>query len=404
MRILYLSSLFPRPGHELASPFNRLQLAALARRHEVAAIAPVSWLERFRQRAKYRSLPVPVERDGVRVWYPTYFYTPRVWRHLYGQCYLASVRRTVRRVVDSLRPDVLFSCWAHPDGWAAVRLGREVGRPVVVKVIGSDVLVTTRDRRRQVRVAEALQQADGVVAVSQDLADHVLRLGVDPARVSVVSEGTDPNLFCPGDRTAARRRLGLPETGRVILFVGNVLESKGAVVLAEACGRLAGGGAEFTCYVVGRGPDANKVLATAERYAVGGRVVLVGPKPQSELPDWYRAADVVTLPSFSEGIPNVLREAIACGVPFVATGVGGIPELVRGLAAQLVPPGDPVALAEALRSTLADPPVVTAADQSVNLSWEDSADRLAERLSAVLRPSPQMPTGRSVTPTPTAPR
>ncbi len=386
MRILYLSSLFPRPGHELASPFNRLQLAALARRHEVAAVVPVGWLERFRQRASYRHLPAPVERDGVRVWHPTYFYPPRVLRHLYGECYLASVREAVRRVIATFRPDVLLSCWAHPDGWAAVRLGREAGLPVVIKVIGSDVLVTTEDDRRRVRVAEALREADGVVAVSRDLAEHSVRLGAEPGRVNVVPEGTDLELFTPGDRTAARRRLGLADTGRVILFVGNVLLSKGAGVLAEACGRLAGGGTEFTCYVVGRGPDADRVKAIAERYGVGGRVLLVGPKPQAELPDWYRAADVVTLPSYSEGIPNVLREAIACGVPFVATTVGGIPELVRGPAGRLVPPGDAVALAEALRATLTDPPAVTAADRAVNISWAESAERLAVRLG-VVRPA-----------------
>jgi glycosyltransferase involved in cell wall biosynthesis len=264
------------------------------------------------------------------------------------------------------------------------------------------VLVTTEDRRRRARVAETLQGADGVVAVSRDLADHSVRLGAEPGRVSVVPEGTDLNQFCPGDRTAARRRLGLPTTGRVILFVGNVLLSKGAGVLAEACGRLAGRGAEFTCYVVGRGPDADRVKATAERYAIGGRVVLVGPKPQAELPDWYRAADVVTLPSFSEGIPNVLREAIACGVPFVATSVGGIPELVRGPAGRLVPPGDPVALAEALRATLPDPPVVTDADRSVNVSWAESAERLTARLTAVLRPPAATQPGRGVTPAPAA--
>jgi glycosyltransferase involved in cell wall biosynthesis len=127
-------------------------------------------------------------------------------------------------------------------------------------------------------------------------------------------------------------------------------------------------------------------------------VVLVGPKPQAELPDWYRAADVVTLPSFSEGIPNVLREAIACGVPFVATNVGGIPELVRGPAARLVPPADPAALADGLRATLADPPTVTDTDRAVN----ESAEILSDRLNTVLGPAPDTPAGRRLPPAPAA--
>ncbi len=136
-------------------------------------------------------------------------------------------------------------------------------------------------------------------------------------------------------------------------------------------------------YVVGRGADAATVRQSVERLGLADRVTLTGPRPQADLPDWYRAADVVTLPSYSEGIPNVLRETLACGRPFVATRVGGIPELVRGPAGRLVPPGDPAALADALAAVLADPPPVTEAERAVNVSWDESARLLAEHLRAV---------------------
>ena len=83
-------------------------------------------------------------------------------------------------------PDVILSSWAHPDGWAATRLGREFELPVLIKVIGTDILVNARNERRRDRIAEALTAADAVAAVSRDLAQKVAELGVDPARIHVV--------------------------------------------------------------------------------------------------------------------------------------------------------------------------------------------------------------------------
>lgn len=384
MNILALTSLYPHPGRELYAPYNRLQFAALGRRHEVSVVSPVAWPERVRWRGLFAGTPDPLVRDGLRVYHPTYYFPPRLLRSGYGHWYVASVRRVVRRVIREARPDAILTCWAHPDGWAAARLARAAGLPVLLKVIGSDLLVVTGDRRRRARVAESLRGVDGVVAVSRDLADHAVSLGAPTDRVHVVHEGTDLDLFRPGDRAEARSRLGLPAEGRVLLFVGNVLFSKGAGVLVEACRVLTERGAEFRCYLVGRGADETAVRQLVDRYGLGGRVILAGARPQADLPDWYRAADLVVLPSYSEGIPNVLREALACGRPFVATRVGGIPEITRPPAGRLVPPGDPTALADAVQRVLADPPVVDEAARAVNITWDESARLIAQQLENIL--------------------
>ncbi|MBN9518377.1 glycosyltransferase, partial [bacterium] len=180
MKILALTNRYPRPGREQDAVYNHLQIRALAREHAVAAVVPVPWTERLAGRWAGAGIPAELDREGVRVYHPTYYFPPRVLQSEYGRFYRASVGRTVRRAAAAVRPEVLLACWAHPDGWAAVRLGRELGLPVVTKVIGSDVLVLGRSGRRAARVAEALRQADGVVAVSRDLADHCVRLGADP--------------------------------------------------------------------------------------------------------------------------------------------------------------------------------------------------------------------------------
>jgi teichuronic acid biosynthesis glycosyltransferase TuaC len=386
LRILAITTLYPGPTNETAATFNRCQLGALSREHEVRVIAPVLWTERW---TSWKALTAPrcVQRtaDRIRVSYPTYYYPPRALTHCYGQFYLASVRGTANRVIRQFRPDVVFACWAHPDGWAAVRIARQAGLPILIKVHGSDVLLITKGPRRRARIAEALGAADGVIAVSQDLANHVIRLGVEAGKVHVIPHGVDDGLFRPGDRAEARARLGLPAVGKVLLFVGNVLLSKGAGVLVEACARLRDRALPCHCYLVGEGRDAARVRALVGRHGLEGRMTLAGHFPPELLPDWYRAADVVVLPSYSEGIPNVLREAMMCGRPFVATRVGGIPEITPAGVGRLVEPGDPAALAAALADTLEQPPRVDLdVVRRLNISWEESARLLAARLRAII--------------------
>ena len=309
MQILVVTNLYPRPGRSVAAPRSRQQFAALRLAgHEVSVVAPVLWTEELRDRLRGHRTPARrLAEGGMEVRHPVYFYTPKMLTHLYGEYYQASVGAAFRAAVREDPPDVVLACFAHPDGWAAVRLARRQSLPVVIKTVGTDVLGYGRHGPRGAKLAQALREADGVVAVSRHLREHIVsRIGVEPERVAVVYNGLDTSLFRPGEASAAslRASLGLPATGRVVLFVGNVLMSKGAGVLAEACALLAARGEEFTCYLVGRGRDEGRVRALVARRGLAGRVVLAGARPFAELPDWYRAADVVALPSFSEGIPQ----------------------------------------------------------------------------------------------------
>jgi glycosyltransferase involved in cell wall biosynthesis len=385
MRILVITNLYPRAGHETFAAFSRQQLCALAREHVLRIVAPVPWSEELKDRLAGRRVPRHYGiGNGIEVNHPRYYFPPRVLQHRYGEFYLASIRPTVEQLLRAFRPEAVLGCWAHPDGWAAVQIGRQAGLPVVVKVVGSDVLIAARQARRRRRIAEGLCQADNVLAVSADLASHVVGLGVDPDRVHVLPEGVDDTLFRPGDQTEARARLGVPEGDRVILFVGNLLLSKGTGVLVEACRLLVDRGVSHRCYLVGRGRDEHRVGSLIARRRLAGHVKLVGARPHTELPDWYRACDLVALPSFSEGIPNVLREALACGRPFVATRVGGIPEIADPKVSYLVAPGSVTELASALERMLTSAPSAeVVAARAGHISWEESARRLADRLRSV---------------------
>jgi glycosyltransferase involved in cell wall biosynthesis len=359
MRILTVTNLYPNPFQPQRATFNREQVKALARDHAVAVIAPIAWTEELAAR-RTGSPALPrgrrMEWDGVPVAYPRVLFLPRVLRGSYGHFFEWSVRGAFRRAVAAFKPDVVFATWAYPDGWAAVRLARRAGLPVVLKVHGSDVLQLDEFPARRRGTVETLRGADRVVAVSRDLARKVGELGADPARVHLVYNGVDASVFRPGDRAEARRQLGLDPDRPAVLYVGNLLPVKGPDVLIDACARLAGRGVGFDLHVVGKGPLRPTLERQAADRGVGDRVRFHGVIAHDRLPVWFRAASLLALPSRSEGVPNVLLEASACGTPFVASRVGGVPEVAHLGAGRLAPPGDPDGLADAIAATIANPP------------------------------------------------
>jgi glycosyltransferase involved in cell wall biosynthesis len=387
MRVLTITNLYPNPFHQHRATFNRTHLRLLGQRHPVRVISPIAWTDELRARLRGKpSLPEgrQLVLDGLEVEHPRFLFTPKILRGTHGRSYLVSVRSAFERAVEEFRPDILFAPWAYPDGWAAVELGRRAGIPVVVKVHGSDILLLDQHAGRTAPTSEALQWADAVVAVSEDLSRHVVELGADPSRVRVIYDGVDKDRFHPGPASEARTRLGLNFETPMVLSVGNLVPVKGQDVLIEACARLVGEGLRFTCCLIGGGPLQAALERQAASRQLGDRFRILGALPQATLPDWYRSADVFALPSHSEGVPNVLLEAAACGTPFVASKVGGIPEIEGVGPCRLVPPNDPVALAEALRAILEQPSSTHRAEETVR-DVSETVEDLEQLFEDVLR-------------------
>jgi teichuronic acid biosynthesis glycosyltransferase TuaC len=385
MRILAITNCFPSPSSPLRAMFHLHKMRAMARENQVRVIVPVPWPEQLRHRLRGGASSLDLGEPNLQVYYPTYWFTPRILQHRYGGFYLASIRGELASALRDFQPEIVFGIWSHPDGWAAVKIARELNLPVVIKVIGSDVLVLGEKPLRRKMVAEALCSADRVIAVSQHLANATAELGVDPKKLHIIPEGIDKQIFQPGDQAMARASLNLPKDVRMILFVGNLLFSKGAGVLIEACSIMAGKGIPFSCYLVGRGKDEANLRQMVKSGNLSKYVVFPGPCKQEALVNWYRACDIVALPSFSEGIPNVLREAMQCHRPFVATRVGGIPEISDPATTRLVAPGNPRELADALEQMLKAPPTV---DETVparyNITWVQSFQKIKELFDIAL--------------------
>jgi glycosyltransferase involved in cell wall biosynthesis len=283
--------------------------------------------------------------------------------------------------------DVLLATWAYPDGCATALVARRLGKPCVVKVHGSDINVIAKKPVARALLARTLPHADAVITVSRPMGQALSALGVSPSRLHLVPNGIDASLFGESrDRRAARRALGLPEAARIILFVGRLEPQKGVLDLLEAFEHVQRVRGDAVLALVGDGVSRAEVEAARGR--LRGRVIAPGARPHAEVAKWMVACDLVTLPSHSEGTPNVLLEGFASGRPAVATTVGGIPDLLADpRCGILVPPTDAPALAEALVRALER----TWNEDDVRAcgpwSWDESAAALAKLLDTVRAPA-----------------
>jgi glycosyltransferase involved in cell wall biosynthesis len=283
------------------------------------------------------------------------------------------------------RVDVVLGSWAYPDGFAAVALAQLLGVPAVIKLHGSDMNVVAELRGPRMLLGWAMARAARVVAVSKPLRDKAIALGAAPGVVDVVPNGVDRARFHPRDRSEARRTLRIGD-GPMALYVGNVERHKGVVDLVEAFTHFREPGSRAHLFVVGDGAALGECRRIAE--SKGAPVTFVGSRRHDEIPTWLAAADALVLPSWNEGTPNVVLEALACGRRVVATSVGGVPDVVSTEAAGLlVPPKDPEALAKAMWSVLSrpyDPATVLAALR--NPDWSESATMLYGSLCRAVHP------------------
>jgi teichuronic acid biosynthesis glycosyltransferase TuaC len=198
--------------------------------------------------------------------------------------------------------------------------------------------------------AWTVRHADAVGVVAHDHGPMLTRL--QPRRPpTVLQNGIDLDAFVPGDRAVARRRLELPAEAPIVLYVGRLDAAKGLLVLCDALARVPA----VQCVVAGSGPLEAALRARTAQPDLRGRVRVVGEVAHGDVPLWMAASDVVVLPSAAEGCPNVLREALACGRPVIATPVGDVPRLVTPDVGQLVPTGDADALADAIALAVRTP-------------------------------------------------
>ena len=253
--------------------------------------------------------------------------------------------------------------------------------------------------RRAAAESQIVGCADAVVASCSVEAEQLVELyGADPERIVIVAPGVDHAFFSPGDRLQARRAIGLETAGPLVLFAGRIQPLKGPTVAVESLAlvRQRGGRLADTRLALIGGPsgphgdmEMTEVRRRVRAYGLERAVSLLPPQSHERLSTFYRASDVCVVPSHSESFGLVALEAAACGIPVVASAVGGLTTLVdHGRTGYLVEGREPADYAAPLAQLLGSPGdsarmAEAAAERAGAYTWKAAAGDLWERVDAL---------------------
>ncbi|MCM0083372.1 glycosyltransferase [Geomonas sp. Red32] len=380
MKVASICHMFPNRVQPHVGVFVKERLKHVAEKTDLTMIAPVPSFPFMERLEKYRGLKGLEEAEmleGLLVHHPRYFVIPRYLKWMDARFYGYSMASYIERLTRSHDFDIFDFHWVYPDGIGGLAWARRLGKKTVVTVRGNEAIYFFDDCPMRRIVQKHLKEFDHVISVSNDLKNKVVdEYGVDPSRVTVISNGIDCGKFHPLDREGARRACGVGSGEHAVLTVSRLSGEKGLDHLLKAIARL--DDASLTLTIAGDGPLRPMLTALAERLGIAGRVRFLGNLDHAGLCSWYNAADIFCLPSLWEGCPNVVIEALACGTPVVASRVGGIPDLVpEPECGVLVTPGDEVALAAGLEEALRTRWNRSAISRhGSSNSWSEVADRV----------------------------
>jgi len=315
-----------------------------------------------------------------------------LWNRL---AFLVGALRVGRRLNQREGVDVYAVSDPLFSGIAGLALRALTGRPLLVHLQGQLLALPPGGVGRLKGWAMArlgrfvCRRADMVRCVSRSVMRTAADLDVSPSRLVYLPSRVETDVFSPMQqakwRPVVRTQL-LIEQSKVVLFAGTFSRTKGVEHLVRALPQIVRRHPDVKLVLVGSGPLESRLRELVQRLGVTESVVFVGRRSHDQMPQIVAAADVLVLPSLNEGLPRVILEAMATGLPVVATSVGGIPELVTdGRTGLLVRPGDEGALADAVCRVLADPDVAKAWGRA----GRDVAEREYER-EANLRRYAQM--------------
>jgi glycosyltransferase involved in cell wall biosynthesis len=380
LRVLSIATLFPDAARANFGLFVEKSLRALAAQPgiELTIVAPVGLppfpLSLHRRYRALRGLPRAEQWNGVTVLRPRFTLIPR-----YGVRFNpAQIARGVLAAVRDRKFDVVDAQFFYPDGPAAMRVAHALGLPFSAKARGADISHFGHGPATRSQVIEAGARAAGLLAVSEAMRGDMAAIGIDPQKVAVHYTGIDTARFHPGDRAAARAALGMGDAP-ALLTVGALIARKGQALVIAALPALPG--AHY--WLAGAGEEEARYRTLARELGVETRVHFFGPVANADLPQLYRAADAVVMPSASEGLANAWVEALACGTPIVISDAGGAAELVTSPLAGRIVERTPQAIAEAVQVLLATPP--SPADVAASLGGRFDWDRNGRELANHLR-------------------
>ncbi len=324
MNVLYISNLFPDKKE-----FNRGLFNARLARHLV----------------QYCNIRVLSPRPGFSFWktfipcneeaatYPRYQVVPYVplWGSRWNHILMATaLKKKFKSIYSEFKFDIALGSWIFPDCCAVARLSRELKIPFMATALGTDVHQYIKNPTRRNIIINELTNCSAIITVSNSLARIMQTAGFPESKIHTIYYGVEQNIFKPGDKYEARKKLNLPQSEPIIIFVGNFLPIKDPLLTIESFNALVKKYklSNALMILIGSGPLNKKLKQMTLNLGIENNVIFAGTKTPQDIATYMQAADALCLTSINEGVPNVVLEALSTGLPVVTTRVGGIPEII----------------------------------------------------------------------------
>ncbi len=388
--VLVLSTLYPNPVNPRFGTFVARSVEALAKRGDwrVSVVSPIGLpplaLGRYRPLAE---LPAVSTEGGITVYRPHFTLIPKIGARRNAAAIARAVLPLARRIHAESPVDLIDAQFFFPDGPAAAEVAGALGLPLSIKARGSDISFWGEYDFARRQMLAAAKSATGLLAVSRDLAGQMAALGMAADKITVHYTGLDRDRFRPFDHTQLRRQLSeelgfaMPGNAPLLACVGALIERKGQGIAIQALREIPGA----RLVLVGKGEDEARLRALAASEGVADRVLFAGSVDHDLMPLILSAADVMVLPTVSEGLANAWVEALACGTPVVTSDVGGARELIACDTAGRLVARTPQAVAAGINAVLANPPPREAvAALTEHFSWDANAAALAAHYERVV--------------------
>lgn len=270
--------------------------------------------------------------------------------------YLSLLAKTTYHTLFS-KFDVIYAHYIFPTGFIALLPKFIRSKPLIIMSHGGDANIPKKFSYFKTMIRYVLKKSDAIIAVSNFLKNQIVDdFGVETDKISVIDCGVNVDKFSPNNKTETRQLLKLPTDKKIILYVGTLIGRKGVETLVRAIIDLNDKNI-FLC-VIGEGYLRQQLTDLVEENSISDKVRFENFKPKNELPNWFNCADIFVLPSLTEPFGLVALEAMSCGIPVIASNVGGLPEFVKdGINGYIFEPSDHKELSEKIELALNLEPV-----------------------------------------------
>ncbi len=331
IKVLLASANYPN-DYYMWGPWNKEANVALSQNEslEVETVAPLPYSLPVKQFPYYNLSKIPKIENGPEgiIHRPRFLYIlpKKLFYGLEGSLYQYSIEKSSK---NFQKPDLVHCHHVYPDGYGFMNLCKKWDVPLIVDIHSSRLLEDIKERNQiSKKISKTLQFANKIICISQEIKDSALKIGLEEEKIEFIPLGTDTDKFRPRDKNSLRKKYGIDKK-HVIIYVGSLLRMKGVFELIKAVSILPEElKNDLKVFIIGDGPEKSNLNRLCKELRLENIIEFKISVNRDEIPFYYSASDLLVLPSFSEGRPVVIYEAMASGCPILSTYVGGIPEQV----------------------------------------------------------------------------